>query len=477
VKLTFASRKGDMRIFLCSTFEDLQAYRRAAMEVLMECEHLYRGMEFFGATQYEALETCLQNVRSADRVVVLVGTRYGSRPSVGQPSFTELEIREAENHELPIQVYCLDVERQPVLARFVDGGEDGLALSKLKDRLSTHYTTDTFTTPEDLARRLARDFLREERRNLRDSESGDSPAAIPRFRETSYDALAEWYDIWYKGHWRSEEPVKTLTSIIRSYFEGSRGNITKLRFLDCACGTGNTFAAFTRQGYEIYGTDGSREMLRQAQRNCQAAGLPTDRLVMNPINWTDGIGYKEQFGDEGFDVVVNTANSFCHIPPVPEYMGTALRNFWNLLKPGGLLVIDTKKYVRGDHQEDGIETYQELRYLATSQEWIVRSQRHEVTKSPELGEVHFHTRLLYDDDPAFGTGVRRALIVVTIYGGAVTPRVLVVPYYPLPARLLEKQMITCGFLTATHPALEKLAVNWKYDVVIGQKPVEDTRRT
>ena len=83
--------------------------------------------------------------------------------------------------------------------------------------------------------------------------------------------------------------------------------------------------------------------------------------------------------------------------------------------------------------------------------------------------MHFHTRLLYDDDPSFSTKVRRALIVVTIHGGSVTPRVLVVPYYPLPARRLANQMTTCGFSATILPAREKLASKWRYDIVVGEK--------
>ncbi|WP_411726702.1 DUF4062 domain-containing protein [Methyloglobulus sp.] len=46
-------------MFLSSTYEDLADYRLAVMDVLQECEFLYKGMEFFGATEHKALYTCL----------------------------------------------------------------------------------------------------------------------------------------------------------------------------------------------------------------------------------------------------------------------------------------------------------------------------------------------------------------------------------------------------------------------------------
>ena len=213
-------------------------------------------------------------------------------------------------------------------------------------------------------------------------------------------------------------------------------------------------------------------MLQKAHKNCVSSEIPVDRLILDPINWTDGKAYEEQFGQETFDVIINSANSFCHIPPVPGYMDIAISNFYNLLKPGGLLIIDTKKYIRSV-SFDGTEIFRELRYDANFQEWIVRSDRREIYQVDGFGEVNFHTRLMYDNDPAFNhKHVRRALIVLTIYGPSVTPRVLVIPYYPLPSTKLREKMREVMLTTSIIPAMERLVANWKYDFVIGQKALE-----
>lgn len=455
-----------MKVFLSSTYADLTDYRRAVMDVLQECEVLFKGMEFFGATEHKAIDTCLKNIAESDRVIVLIGSRYGSRQSDNGPSYTEAEIQEAIRINKPIQAYFLDLDNVPVLAKYVDTGQDAIDLKKLKKYLSDKFTTAIFNSPADLGRILARDLLRE--KNL--LPTSPSPTTmISRFRETAYDSLAEWYDIWYQGHWDSDEPFHTICAIIRSYHEASRGNINSFKILDCACGTGNTFASFTKHGFAIYGTDGSHEMLQKAKKNCNTAGISTDRLILEPINWTDGKTFEEHFGSEKFDIIINTANSFCHIPPMSGYMDIALKNFYTLLKPDGLLIIDTKKYIRSD-PSGGTETYRELRYSANLQEWIVRSERKETIEVEEFEEVNFHTRLMYDNDPAFNNKhVRRALIVLTIHGPSVNPRVLVIPYYPLPAVKLEEEMRNADFTTSIMPAMDKLATKWKYDFVIGQK--------
>lgn len=293
---------------------------------------------------------------------------------------------------------------------------------------------------------------------------------IQGYRETAYDALGGLYDLWYGHHWSSEEPYLTLLAIMRQYHEAKQSNLKNLRILDCACGTGNAYATFRQKGYDIYGTDGSREMLMQAKRNCDLAQIPTDQLILAPINWTDGVAFENSFGTEQFDVIINTGNSLCHMPPVPEYMGSALMNFHRLLRPGGLLIVDTKRYIQSD-PEDGVRTYRELRHIADQKEWIVRSERvNENDEVPHYGKLTFHTRLKYDYDPSFGEKVRRALIVLTIYGTRFSPRVFVIPYYPLPAQTLQEEMGKVGLTTSILEAMKDIVANWKYDVVVGRKP-------
>jgi SAM-dependent methyltransferase len=399
-------------------------------------------------------------------MIAILGTRYGSCPEGSSESFTEREIHRAIELGLPIWVYVLDEERTPVLTRFVDSGESAARLDQFKKTLRRRFTSALFTSPEDLGMKIAGDLYKKHGVVL---ARAPETVLTARYRESAYDLLADWYDYWYAGHWLSEEPFKTLSSIARAYLESSRGQLQGKRVLDVACGTGNTFVAFTRAGFDVWGTDGSREMLLRAKSNCESAGIPTDKLVLDPINWTAPETYLQRFASNSFDLIVNTANSFCHIPPLAEYMQAALKGFLELLRPGGLLLIDTKRYIRSD-PVNGVPTFKELRFDADTKEWIERLDREEVMTLPGLGDVHFHTRLMYGFDPAFSNRVRRALILITIFGSQLAPRTLVVPYYPLPAELLKEQMITAGFRAAIYPALQDLNVNWKYDFVVGRKP-------
>ena len=447
-----------LRVFLSSSYEDLASHRDEVIRILAKCEAVFKGMEYFGASQDTPLETCFKHIEESDLIICLIGTRYGSCPEGQSISFTELEIDHAIKLGRPVHVYLMD-EDQPVIKRFIDVGDNADRLRRLRERLQKEFTVSFFSDPKDLSEKILQDLYKV-------SGSGNYITKMRKYRESAYDLLAEWYDPWYKGHWSHDEPYKTIYSIVSTYLESQRGMNRGKQILDCACGTGNTFASFTREGFDIYGTDGSHEMLQIAERNCRNAGIPTEKLILDPISWTDMEGYLKHFKLASFDLILNTANSFCHIPPTPEYMQTALANFYQLLKPGGLLLIDTKRYIRSD-PHNGVPTYKELRYDAGEKEWIERYERLESGYVPGIGEVNFHTRLMYDTDPALS--VRRALIIVTIFGVNMAPKTLVVPYYPLPSYELRTEMVKAGFKANIFRAMEEKAVNWKYDVVVGQK--------
>lgn len=459
-----------MKIFLSSTFEDLVDYRESVRDALLMFGDTYRGMEYFGASEHSTIEYCLQQIEKCDLVIAILGTRYGTRPNKQAKSFTHQELDYAIERKIPVLGFFIDEDNQPILKRHVDQGEDAIALHDLKDDLRRRITPAKFTTPHDLARKVMTS-LYELSSNAGVSQAMNFQAherVATRFRETAYDQMAEWYDYWYEGHWSNDEPRNTICTIARSFLESVRGNISNMKILDCACGTGNTYITFRQQGFTVFGSDGSREMLRRANENCNSSHVSSDHLIQEPLNWTNMDGYLKYFDRESFDLIVITANSFCHIPPTSDFMGRALSNFHKLLKQGGLLFIDTKRYV-GAGTDNGVAIYRELQYDPSEKEWVIRREREESRELPGWGEVKFHTRIRYDFDPAFKEKTNRALIVVTIHGEKFSPKTLVVPYYPLPAQLLAQRMLTAEFSTTVFRALEGMAVNWKYDIVVGKK--------
>jgi len=459
-------------IFVCSTYLDLKEYRDRVERVVLKFGHMVRGMEFFGVSAHPTLEVCYDNIRKCDLIICIVGVSYGTRPTSGQPSYTEHEVTHARNLGLPIAPFFLDIDHGPIKIDFkhIARGEDEKALLALKKSLSSPNTIPGyFTSPEELGELIAT-YLGKE---------GYREEARTTYRECNYDLIAEWYDHWYKGHWMAKEPFKTIESIgrheYRNVFHNEKG---KIRVLDCACGSGNSYIAFHEAGYEVFGTDGSKEMLIKARENCKKIDVDHRHLIEHPINWKDLNAYKKFLAgcinNGGFDVIVNTSNSFCHIPPTTDYMSLALENYKALLKPGGLLFIDTKRFVQDTplKGDDGRYTnnpiYKELRFV--DGEWKLRTERDDKQYIPELGGwIHFHTCLHYDIDRSFGAALNRALIVLTVYGGTIFPRTFVIPYYPLPVNILEAFMHKAGFSTKIFHATDDPETEYRYDLIVGQK--------
>ncbi|HEY9713507.1 MAG TPA: hypothetical protein V6C72_08545, partial [Chroococcales cyanobacterium] len=167
-----------------------------------------------------------------------------------------------------------------------------------------------------------------------------------------------------------------------------------------------------------------------------------------------------------FDLVIVGSNSFCHLPPTALYMEAALKNFTELLKGGGLLLIDTKRYVQ-DGEIDGIRLCKELRYDKGAKRWDIRKSRHDERDVGGMGKVHFHTYVHHDIDRSFGNAISRSLIVLTAFGQKFGRRFVCLPYYPLPAKSLAEKMEGVGLSATIHEADDD--GHRTYDIVVGQK--------
>src|SRR5215510_10048192 len=65
-------------VFVCSTFSDLSQEREAVLDAIRRLKLQHDSMEFFGARAEQPIETCLQEVRESDVLVVIVSHRYGT---------------------------------------------------------------------------------------------------------------------------------------------------------------------------------------------------------------------------------------------------------------------------------------------------------------------------------------------------------------------------------------------------------------
>ena len=123
-------------------------------------QHQHDSMEFFGALSDLPIETCLEEVRRSDVMVVIVGHRYGSLVPGMNVSFSEAEYNEGYRLGKPCLVYLRD-ENIPILPKFIEREAEKITLlDRFKSILRTRHTIATFKNSHDLSVSVAADLSR-----------------------------------------------------------------------------------------------------------------------------------------------------------------------------------------------------------------------------------------------------------------------------------------------------------------------------
>ena len=139
------------RVFVSSTWLDLQPERRALMEALNRMEEMrFVGMEFFGNRPDDTHDASIDQVDLCEVFVGIIGFRYGS-------GITEAEYRRARALGLPCFAYFKRADTaQPELT----DGDAALAtkLATFKQELMRGHTVKEFASPEELAANATADL-------------------------------------------------------------------------------------------------------------------------------------------------------------------------------------------------------------------------------------------------------------------------------------------------------------------------------
>jgi hypothetical protein len=148
-------------VFISSTYKDLAQHRHAVWEVLLDFDVTVRGMEEFGARSEGPLETCLAELEQSDIYVGIVAFRAGSIDAKSGRSFTQLEYEHARRLEKAVLVYLADEETACFPYASIDhDARDSERLAAFKQKLRSEHTVERFSTPDDLAQKIRRDFAR-----------------------------------------------------------------------------------------------------------------------------------------------------------------------------------------------------------------------------------------------------------------------------------------------------------------------------
>lgn len=161
----------------------------------------------------------------------------------------------------------------------------------------------------------------------------DNNMQVTSINNAFYDALAEQYHLLYRD-W--EATLEREGLMLRSWFR-DREIVT---VLDASCGPGTQSIALAQIGYRVLASDPSAGMIQRAKKNAEAFEC-ADRISFLQAGFLDIA--QMTVGDDGLDAIVTKGNSFPHLV-TDEEIEVALAGFYQLLRPGGTILIGMLDY-------------------------------------------------------------------------------------------------------------------------------------
>jgi hypothetical protein len=143
----------NLRVYISSTFADLRVYRAAVTSVLRRFDFSTITLDEFGATDESPFDVAETALAQADIIIQLIAYRYGYVPLNGDKSITEWEYDKATSLKKPIFVFLLDEDNPWPVDQIELNNFD--RLKAFKNRIKQERVVSFFTTPEDLAAKVA----------------------------------------------------------------------------------------------------------------------------------------------------------------------------------------------------------------------------------------------------------------------------------------------------------------------------------
>jgi len=142
----------EMRVYVSSTFEDLQEHRRAVGLAIRRAGWEDVAMEYYVAEDRPAVDRCLEDVAGCDLYIGIFAWRYGWQPPKDKVSITELEYRRAVELNKPRLLFLADPKAAwpPLL---IDGNRK--KIEALRKKVGDDRIAGFFSTPDSLTAQLA----------------------------------------------------------------------------------------------------------------------------------------------------------------------------------------------------------------------------------------------------------------------------------------------------------------------------------
>jgi len=143
-----------------------------------------------------------------------------------------------------------------------------------------------------------------------------------------YDELSTWYDQMISFESRYENEREIFGAVLKKF--------PAKKIIDAGCGSGYHSIVLSSLGTKVTAFDPSDEMLKLAIDNAKKYKFNIDFINSDFLNF-----YKNT--DQNFDALYTLGNSFVHLINLQDISG-ALKNFYNILNPGGYAFIGIINY-------------------------------------------------------------------------------------------------------------------------------------
>lgn len=140
-----------MKIFVSSVMDGYESYREAAFTAIQSLDHEVLRAEDFPSSTSSSRVACMQGVREADLVVLILGERYGWSDTASGVSPTHEEFREVKDRGKALPFIQTGVSREPKQEEFV---------REVEDYDSGLHRGRTFETPDQLRNEITRAIAR-----------------------------------------------------------------------------------------------------------------------------------------------------------------------------------------------------------------------------------------------------------------------------------------------------------------------------
>lgn len=146
------------RVYLSSTFADLEAHRRAVKMALEPAGLEVEAMERYAAFDQRPLEKCLADVRACDYYILILARRYGFVPERDNAccySITHLEYLEARKANKPIFAFLLDPSANwSAECTDPDVGSEAGRIVRFRQQVQASHGVSFFGSPDELAQQV-----------------------------------------------------------------------------------------------------------------------------------------------------------------------------------------------------------------------------------------------------------------------------------------------------------------------------------